>query len=65
MTTSGRLMDRIAALRKDIMQGIGIELLKKAYASLDNEDQDLVEVSKQFVTYTKIYVVSLLCGLIT
>ncbi|XP_071808404.1 uncharacterized protein [Asterias amurensis] len=43
MTTSGRLMDRIAALRKDIMQGIGIELLQKAYESLDNEDQDLVE----------------------
>ncbi|XP_022096016.1 serine/threonine-protein kinase Nek4-like isoform X2 [Acanthaster planci] len=45
MTTSGRLMDRIAALRKDIMNGIGIEVLQKAYDCLDNEDEDSVEAT--------------------
>lgn len=44
MTTSGRLMDRIAALRKDIMAGVGIEMLQKAYEIFDNEEGDNIEV---------------------
>eukprot|EP00057_Strongylocentrotus_purpuratus_P019087 XP_011673561.1 PREDICTED: serine/threonine-protein kinase Nek4-like [Strongylocentrotus purpuratus] len=43
MTTSGRLMDRIAMLRKDIMQGIGIELLTKAYELLEKDDDEDTE----------------------
>ncbi|KAJ8047037.1 Serine/threonine-protein kinase Nek4 [Holothuria leucospilota] len=43
MTTSGRLMDRIAALRKDIMAGVGIEMLQKAYEIFDQEDGDDIE----------------------
>ncbi|PIK43579.1 putative serine/threonine-protein kinase Nek4 [Apostichopus japonicus] len=43
MTTSGRLMDRIAALRKDIMAGVGIEMLQKAYEIFDNEEGDNIE----------------------
>ncbi|XP_071491295.1 uncharacterized protein [Diadema antillarum] len=47
MTTSGRLMDRIALLRKDIMQGIGIEMLTKAYEILDQEEDDATETLLQ------------------
>lgn len=43
MTTSGRLMDRIAALRKDIMAGVGIEILQKAYEVFDTEEGDDIE----------------------
>lgn len=44
MTTSGRLMDRIGLLRKDIMQGIGMEMLKQAYDILEQEEDEDTEV---------------------
>nr|XP_054751079.1 serine/threonine-protein kinase Nek4-like isoform X2 [Lytechinus pictus] len=48
MTTSGRLMDRIAMLRKDIMQGIGIELLTQAYEILEKDDDEDTEMDKEY-----------------
>ena len=49
MTTSGRLMDRIAMLRKDIMQGVGIEVLNSAYEILENEEDGDTEVRNTII----------------
>ena len=46
MTTSGRLMDRIAMLRKDIIQGVGMDVLQQAYEILENEEEGDTEVSR-------------------
>ena len=39
-------MDRIGLLRKDIIQGIGIKLLKQAYDIMDHEDDEETEVCR-------------------
>ncbi|XP_077986542.1 uncharacterized protein LOC144440940 [Glandiceps talaboti] len=43
LTTCGRLMDRIAALRRDIIKGVGIEVLKQAYELLEDTDGNEIE----------------------
>ncbi|XP_071961360.1 ubiquitin carboxyl-terminal hydrolase BAP1-like [Antedon mediterranea] len=44
MTSSGRLMDRIGLLRKDVINGIGLNALMTAYEILDEYDEDQVEL---------------------
>ncbi|XP_066284040.1 serine/threonine-protein kinase Nek4-like [Branchiostoma lanceolatum] len=43
ISASGRLMNRIAALRKDCIKGLGMGVLKKAYDILDTVDGEEVE----------------------
>nr|XP_006811353.1 PREDICTED: serine/threonine-protein kinase Nek4-like [Saccoglossus kowalevskii] len=43
LTTCGRLMDRIGLLRKDILKGIGVEMLQRAYEILEDVDGEEVE----------------------
>ncbi|XP_070558471.1 serine/threonine-protein kinase Nek4-like isoform X2 [Ptychodera flava] len=43
LTTCGRLMDRIAALRRDIIKGVGIDVLKTAYEIMEEVDGTDVE----------------------
>ena len=46
LASTGRLMDRIVALRKDCIKGLGIRLLHRAYELLDEEkDEDRLQVS--------------------
>ncbi|XP_064632809.1 serine/threonine-protein kinase Nek4-like isoform X2 [Lineus longissimus] len=40
---TGRLMERITALRKDCIRGLGVEKMKKAYDILDNIEGDELE----------------------
>ena len=42
-------MDRIAMLRKDIMQGVGIEVLNSAYEILENEEDGDTEVRNKIL----------------
>ncbi|XP_033100810.1 uncharacterized protein LOC117104221, partial [Anneissia japonica] len=44
MTSSGRLMDRIGLLRKDVISGIGLNALMSAYEVLDQYEEDEIEV---------------------
>ena len=43
LNSSGRLMERIVALRKDCLHGVGLEKLHKAYQILDDIDSDNME----------------------
>nr|XP_002128026.1 serine/threonine-protein kinase Nek4 [Ciona intestinalis] len=44
LASTGKLMDRIVALRKDCIQGLGVPLLHRAYELLDNNlDEDETE----------------------
>ncbi|XP_033096914.1 serine/threonine-protein kinase Nek4-like [Anneissia japonica] len=44
MTSSGRLMDRIGLLRKDVISGIGLNALMSAYEVLDQYEEDEIEL---------------------
>lgn len=43
LNSSGRLMERIVALRKDCLRGVGLEKLHKSYQILDDIDSDNME----------------------
>ncbi|XP_066920931.1 serine/threonine-protein kinase Nek4-like [Clytia hemisphaerica] len=42
-TVSGRLKDRITRLRRECIEGIGIEVLKKAYQIIDSHQEEKAE----------------------
>ena len=43
LNSSGRLMERIVALRKDCLKGVGLEKLHKSYQILDDIDSENME----------------------
>ena len=45
LASTGRLMDRIVALRKECIRSLGVPLLHRAYTLLDeNAEEDVLEV---------------------